>query len=390
MLKRYPNEIPRIPEAIKKLQRENELYLYGNSEYALYVIKKMKEYQVEIKAVLVSKEYYQEDSFEGYSVYEADSFMENNSKPIAVVLGFGPFNHPKLVEKLCDYKMIDRIFILNGWNYLSCNHFCFPNYHGNKVFLIDDYYNRFLKRNLCKEYYEENYDAFRQTYEWLSDEKSKKTMESYLEGHIELKEFPMLEVWNENDVISQYFPEDIIHLSEEEVFVDCGAYTGDTLGIFKKKVRGYKKYYALEPDKKCFNALHEEMEEGVVHIPVGAWDKKENLNFSHEDGCGEIKAGDKKEDFESIAVDRLDDLIDDAENVTFIKMDIEGAELQALQGASEIIKKNRPKLAICVYHRREDLITIPQFIKNIEAGYKLYLRAHAPFVSEVVLYAICD
>lgn len=68
-------------------------------------------------------------------------------------------------------------------------------------------------------------------------------------------------------------------------------------------------------------------------------------------------------------------------------MDIEGSELRALMGSEETIKKYKPKLAICIYHKREDLITIPQYIKIIVPEYKLYLRAHFPYVSETVLYA---
>ena len=62
--------------------------------------------------------------------------------------------------------------------------------------------------------------------------------------------------------------------------------------------------------------------------------------------------------------------------------------MQALHGAVEMIKRGRPKLAICMYHKREDLITIPQFIKSIVPEYKLYLRAHFAYASELVLYAI--
>ncbi len=390
MLKKYLYEISRIPKAVKRLQDEKELYLYGNSEYSLKILNSMKAKHIEIKAVLVSKEYFHEDNFEGYHVYEAKSFIESSSRPITVVLGFWPLNHAKLINELCSCKMIDRIYILEGCDYLFCNHFNFPKYIDDKVILIDDYYSRLLKRDLSREYYEKNYALFLQTYEWLVDEKSKKTMENYLKGHIELTEYPLLEVWQKEDVDNQYFPEDVIHLNEKEVFVDCGAYTGDTLEVFRNKVKHFNKYYALEPDKECFNTLHEKMIEGVVPISVGAWDKKENLNLSHESGCGEIMIDGQQKDLESISCDRLDDLIDDADDVTFIKMDIEGAEFRALQGASKILKKSKPKLAICVYHRREDLITIPQFIKSIVPEYKFYLRAHCPYPGEVVLYGICD
>ena len=71
-------------------------------------------------------------------------------------------------------------------------------------------------------------------------------------------------------------------------------------------------------------------------------------------------------------------------------MDIEGAELSALHGAEKTIKRDKPVLAICVYHKREDLIAIPQYIKELVPEYKLYLRAHFPYASELVLYAISE
>lgn len=120
-------------------------------------------------------------------------------------------------------------------------------------------------------------------------------------------------------------------------------------------------------------------------IPEGAWSKKERLYFSDENECGMITG--KPSDI-YIDCDSIDNMVDSDEKVTFIKMDIEGAELEALKGAVDTIKRCHPKLAICVYHKREDLITIPQFIKSIDKSYKLYLRAHYPYVSETVLYAI--
>ena len=70
-------------------------------------------------------------------------------------------------------------------------------------------------------------------------------------------------------------------------------------------------------------------------------------------------------------------------------MDIEGAELPALQGANKLINKNKPFLAICVYHKAKDLITIPQYIKQLNNTYKFYLRKHTKYNScELVLYAV--
>ena len=82
----------------------------------------------------------------------------------------------------------------------------------------------------------------------------------------------------------------------------------------------------------------------------------------------------------------LDDVIDDS--VTFIKMDIEGSELKALEGAKGLIKKYKPKLAISVYHKPEDIVELPLYIKTLIPEYKLYLRHYSNFYRETILYAI--
>ena len=78
------------------------------------------------------------------------------------------------------------------------------------------------------------------------------------------------------------------------------------------------------------------------------------------------------------------------EKITFIKMDIEGAELNALYGSKEIIKKYVPKLAVCVYHKTEHLWEIPFFIKSLNPNYKIYLRHHSLDEHETVCYAIME
>lgn len=82
----------------------------------------------------------------------------------------------------------------------------------------------------------------------------------------------------------------------------------------------------------------------------------------------------------------MDDVVD--EKVTFIKMDIEGAEYEALLGAKETIQKNKPKLAISIYHKPEDIISIPKLIKSMVPNYRLYIRHYSNADNETVLYAI--
>lgn len=86
-----------------------------------------------------------------------------------------------------------------------------------------------------------------------------------------------------------------------------------------------------------------------------------------------------------VKIVRLDDDIEDP--VTFIKMDIEGGELSALQGAEELIKKNKPKLAICLYHKPFDIFEIPFYLRQIVNKYHFSIRQHKRAFSDLVLYA---
>ena len=118
----------------------------------------------------------------------------------------------------------------------------------------------------------------------------------------------------------------------------------------------------------------------------GLWDKAETLNFnSFGNGSSTIS----KDAEESIEVVALDDVVDANDKVTFLKMDIESAELNALYGARRVIEKDKPRLAICVYHKPEDIIYIASYILSINPEYKLFLRHHSLISSfETVLYAV--
>lgn len=88
----------------------------------------------------------------------------------------------------------------------------------------------------------------------------------------------------------------------------------------------------------------------------------------------------------------IDDLVreHDLETVNFIKMDIEGAELAALRGAENTIKRFRPKLAISVYHNLEDFWSIPQYLQGLELNYRFYLRHFTIHDEETVLFAVAE
>ncbi len=183
-----------------------------------------------------------------------------------------------------------------------------------------------------------------------------------------------------------YFVQDIVHLGDE-VFVDDGCKNMDT--SFKlASLCNLKKVYAFEPDPQNYEICKgrkDELNAEVVLYPYGTWDKKDTLSFSAtNDGCSHITdSGETKIDVRSI-----DEMIPKEENVTFIKMDVEGAELNSLIGAANTIRRCKPKLAICIYHKPEDTIELLLYVYSLNPEYKFYIRHHSNYWNETVLYAL--
>lgn len=236
---------------------------------------------------------------------------------------------------------------------------------------------------------EDHQDTLNNFYNNLNDDLSKATLIAYLNQRISAREIYYHEVFHPE----HYFPKELIRLEAEEVFVDGGAYNGDSIAAFLEALQQQNagppaKIFAFEPDKVTFKLLEQNTENlsQCVCINAGIWHKATTLRFnaSHALSSALTNAPDGDE----IALDSIDNVVA-GEKVTFIKMDIEGAELEALKGAQATIKTYHPILAISIYHKPVDLITIPQFIHQLHAGYRFYVRAHHPRLAcELVLYAI--
>lgn len=193
--------------------------------------------------------------------------------------------------------------------------------------------------------------------------------------------------------LRQYFDLSCMPHKENEVFVDAGGFDGKTSRLFIQWCnKRYKKIYVLEPERKnilqCKNTLLEEKADFEV-IPYGLWDKECSLSFVENTNgtshvCEDINVNGLDSTF--IQVNKLDQLIND--DVTFIKMDIEGAEYKAIKGAAKKIKGCKPKLAISIYHNMEDIWELPMLILDICPDYKLYLRHYSITQAETVLYAV--
>jgi FkbM family methyltransferase len=171
--------------------------------------------------------------------------------------------------------------------------------------------------------------------------------------------------------------------------VDGGAYTGDTLRSLLQHGYRFEAFHAFEPDLENFRMLREAVgallpETRSSLWPCGISSKTDRLKFSEGGGTSSkfSEAGSAQ-----VPVVALDDVLH-AQAVNLIKLDIEGAEAAALQGARHLIEKYRPALAVCLYHYPQHLWSIPLWVAELNLGYRFYYRAHAQSTFETVCYAV--
>lgn len=213
----------------------------------------------------------------------------------------------------------------------------------------------------------------------LYDERSREVLRSVVEKRNE-------NAWDYRGCYEggQYFTKDIMHPDRDEVFIDAGAYDGDTIKGFLGWSGGhFRSIYAYEPDRENFRKLHDsyQADDRIHCINACLWKEDTCLCFTEDNST--VSEISEKDGVKMKAV-----RLAVPEKVTFIKMDIEGAEMEALKGASELISAQHPKLAICVYHKRDDLWRIPFYIHTLWPGYRLYLRHHGMQWHETVMYAV--
>lgn len=185
----------------------------------------------------------------------------------------------------------------------------------------------------------------------------------------------------------QYFDKEFMIPSENEVFIDGGALDGeDSLNFIRWCNGKYDGIYAFEPDSDNLNRLYKTAD-GKLNFkvcPIGLWSDEGELSFfsGNTENCAIADDGDKR-----IKVSSIDKILD-GKSATYIKMDIEGSELEALKGAANTIRTYKPRLAICVYHKPEDIIEIPELILKLNPDYRFYLRHYSYLNTETVLYAL--
>lgn len=235
-------------------------------------------------------------------------------------------------------------------------------------------------------YYLENAENIMKCLDLFSDDVSREIFTRFIQTHMQRVPIPI----PSRLVEEQYFPTDLTVKKGYSRFVNCGAYNGDTIMQLNTLFGKVEAVACFEPDQKNFGSLaeyvctqHAEIAREVILFPCGVFSHETYLPFK-EGNASNSMISDKGESLiQCVAMDH----VIPGFRPTFITMDVEGVELNALKGAEGLIKDNIPDLAICVYHAPGHVWEIPLYIHSLHPDYELYLRNYTSFASETVLYA---
>lgn len=221
-------------------------------------------------------------------------------------------------------------------------------------------------------YLESNVESLECFYDKLQDTKSKKVFENRLKFLLTRKRDYMTDI---HDALP-YFDESIMDVSGIKNYIDLGTYTGDTIAQFCKLNDSYEQIWGFEPDNDLGRAASDNLSKfrGITIVPCAASDFDGTMRV--QSGLGVMQTIDNQYEGDAFTeqifdVCRLDSYFaDQTMESCFVKMDIEGAEIAALRGMKEFIIRNAPMMAICIYHKLEDIIEIPALLDsyNLSGG----------------------
>lgn len=322
--------------------------LYGMGDGADKVLNEFEARGIRAAAVFASDGFVRGHSFRGFPVETLSGVTERLSENIVIVICFAS-QRPELLRRFTDLDARYDVFA--------------PDVPVVPGPVFDAAFAR------------QNQAAMARAYELLADERSRQvfldTVRFKLSGRLRY-------LFGSETEKAEAF-ENLLCLGENEHFADLGAYTGDTVREFLHHTKGrYASITALEPDARSFrkfSAYAAENLTGEIHlVQAGAWREDTTLTFAAKAGRQSrvAREGVKTE------MRALDSVLNGAP-CTYLKMDVEGAERQAIAGARETIRRFGPALNIAAYHTSADFFELPLLIHEINPAYRLYLRHH-PYV----------
>jgi len=347
------------------LLKNNLIFLYGAGSFGKETYYFLKSHGIDIFAFLDRKAT-EIKEYCGKPVYSLGSDLEPEIKERAWVLFSIVMDKDK------------RKNVMDGIRRAGFGHIEEAQFYRSIQITPDD-----MQEGNFREYYIAKRNRIEEAYHLLGDAKSKCIYRANIRAHF-LKDFSDCSLW-EDPMDEQYFPRDIKLASGYDRYVDCGGFTGDTVRSLLERKESVQAVASFEPDLYNFEHLADfckGKKKEIFCFPCAVNDRTCLQRFSAARGSGTIcEEGDT-----TILSITLDEALNGF-RPTFIKMDIEGAELKALNGAKNMICENVPDLAICVYHNVNHLWDAVLLLKSWNLGYEFFLRSYNAYTMETVLYA---
>lgn len=349
------------------------IYLYGMGDGAQKIIYMLTKYGIKLHGIYASDEYVRGHSFNGYKVKRLSEVRAEHNDRFVTLLAFATEREP-LLSYL--YSLSEEL-----------------PFYAPDVEVAD-----FCGEAFDCEYLQKHRASLEWVYERLEDDISKKVFDAVINFKLSGKPQYLKEISTPKTEIFRA----VLRPNSREFFLDIGAFRGDTIESFLKEAGGASRIYGLEPDIKNYKKLDmycKSLRDSKIPINAdclnaAAWDKDEVLTICGGDGGRNasisgadnksVQAADLKlaqqaavKEINAVKPDTL--FKSETDNITFMKLDAEGAEKRVLLGSKEIIKRAKPKLLLSAYHRNEDLFMLPQTVFSIREDYRMYLRHH-PYI----------
>lgn len=319
--------------------------LYGMGDGADKVLNAFDKFGIKASAVMASDDFVRGQSFHGFEVKKLSQIEEE----------YGDFN-----IALCFASQLEDV--MNHIKAVAKRHTVLvPSVPAFGSTLFDE---RFIAENI---------NAIKSAYSLFEDELSKKVYKNVLAFYYTGELYLLDEITTDKDEAFK----SLLQLGDSEVYVDLGAYNGDTIDEFLHYCKGsYRKIVAFEPNSKNFAKLqtHCGNMSNIDLWQLGSYSRNTVLTFNNKAGRNSA-ISDKGVETRVAAVDSI--LCGLA--ASYIKADVEGADVETVLGMKKTLQNFKPKLNFAAYHRFEDIFRLPLLIKQINSEYKIYLRHH-PYI----------
>lgn len=325
-------------------QTKKPIVLYGMGNGADKIIDILNKRGVSVAGVFASDDFVRHQNFRGFTVKSYHELCDELGEMV-VLVAFGT-QRKEVLENILRIAREQEVYV--------------PDVPviGNALF--------------TEEFLKSHRNEFEKVYNLLSDNRSKEVFENIIFGKLTGEIHYLLKAEDRPQDCKNLLP-----FSDDEVFLDLGAYTGDTVMEFIQDHPQYNKIIAVEPDfkncKKCKENLRGFSNIQIVNACIDADEGERCFLMDGGRKSASLSGG-------GIAIPAVSvDALMQNERVSYIKMDVEGMEREALMGAKSTLLRWRPKMLVSAYHRSEDLFLLPLLVKEMAGEFDLYLR-HFPYL----------